>query len=412
MERGNRGNAVSGEVEMVRRSSGWILVVALALATSLGEAADKKKGNEQEFSVEELCRKNFQTGQEYLKNQRYLDAKESFTLVVEACPEDADAHRQLGLTCLTMREYQLAAESFEKARALRPDDLDLKVNQAITYSYLARNDQTMADKALSLYLEVLEADPTRAGVYQNVGQIYAGQGKMAESIMMNMQALTLSADTADAELPEPQARDWLTAKVFPQAYAFFKNRTERDTLDLGSLRILAYFYYRTKLFKPAIDAYETILAKEPESATALNEHKILSDALKKAGRFDDAVQHLEFVIDKEPDVMNNYYNLSGYYKDKNDFGRAVAIADKGLARNGNWGCLWYAKGEVKEAQAKARQDAKAYDESIALYEEAKALFSRAVGDSQCGANGAKQVERQDALIKRVKAIRDKEAQNR
>ena len=397
---------------MVLRSSGWILVLGLVLAAGSSVAADKKKGQEQEFSVEDLCRKNFQTGQEYLKNQRYLDAKESFTLVVEACPEDADAHRQLGLTCLTMREYALAAESFEKARALRPDDPDLKVNLAIAYSYLARNYQTMADKALSLYLEVLESDPTRAAVFQNVGQIYAGQGKMPESIMMNMQALTLSGDTAEVELPEPQGRDWLTAKVFPQAYTFFKNRTERDTTDLGSLRILAYFYYRTKLWNPAIQAYETILAREPESATAFNEHKILSDALKKAGRFDDAVQHLEYVIEKEPDVMNNYYNLSGYYKDKGDYGRAVAIADKGLARNSNWGCLWYAKGEVKEAQAKARQDAKVYAEAIALYEEAKGFFSRAVGDSQCGANGAKQVERQDALIKRVQAIRDKDEQNR
>ena len=268
---------------MVLRSSGWILVLGLVLAAGSSVAADKKKGQEQEFSVEDLCRKNFQTGQEYLKNQRYLDAKESFTLVVEACPEDADAHRQLGLTCLTMREYALAAESFEKARALRPDDPDLKVNLAIAYSYLARNDQTMADKALSLYLEVLESDPTRAAVFQNVGQIYAGQGKMPESIMMNMQALTLSGDTAEVELPEPQGRDWLTAKVFPQAYTFFKNRTERDTTDLGSLRILAYFYYRTKLWNPAIQAYETILAREPESATAFNEHKILSDALKKAG---------------------------------------------------------------------------------------------------------------------------------
>lgn len=359
---------------------------------------------QQQFSVEELCRRNYQTGLEYHRNQRFTDARESFIAVVEACPDDVNAHRMLGNVAMSLQDFDQAIESFSRVRSLEPDNVDVLESLAYAYSVSARTDE-----AEELYYRVLELDPYRTGAMQNLAFIFKNQGKLTQALMLDQHAFILMADPDDLDPPEPIARDFLTARIYSQALHLYNARFTRDETDLASARILAFFYYRVGHNEMAVEAYEAVLEAEPESPTALSERQILADALKRLKRYDDALVHMEYVLGLQPDAMNNYYNIATVYNDSGRFDRAIAIADRGLARNPGWGGLHYVKAEAFEGRANRALEAKQFADAIAHYEQALATFQRAVGDAQFGGHATRQVTRQEALIDRARKIRDQEA---
>ncbi len=359
---------------------------------------------QQQFSVEELCRRNYQTGLEFHRNQRFTDARESFTAVVEACPDHVEAHRMLGNVALSLQDFEQAIESFSRVRSLEPENVDVMESLAYAYSVSAR-----IDEAEELYQRVLELDPYRTGAMQNLAFIFKNQGKLTQALMLDQQAFIMTADPDDLDPPEPIARDFLTAKVYSQALHLYNARYARDEADLASARILAFFYYRVGHNERAVQTYEAVLEAEPESPTALSERQILADALKRLKRFDDALVHMEYVLQMQPDVMNNYYNMAAMYNESGRFDRAISIADRGLARNPGWSGLHYVKAEAFEGRGNKALEAKQFADAIAHYEQALATFQRAVGDAQFGGHASRQVTRQEALIDRARKIRDQEA---
>lgn len=385
---------------MGRRKAGTGLLLAFGLSLWIAGGSPAQ----QQFSVEELCRRNYQTGLEFHRNQRFIDAKESFIAVVEACPDDINAHRMLGSVAMSLQDFDQAIESFSRVRSLEPDNVDVMESLAYAYSVSARTDE-----AEELYNRVLEVDPARTGAMQNLAFIYKNQGKLTQALMLDQQAFMLNADPADLDPPDGVARDFLTAKVYSQALHLYDARYARDPTDLGSARILAFFYYRLGHNEKAVEMYEKIIEADPESGTVLNERQILADALKRLKRYDDALVHMEYVLGMQPDVMNNYYNMAAMYNESGRFDRAISVADRGLARNPAWGGLHYIKAEAFEGRANRALEAKQFADAIAHYEQALATFQRAVGDGQFGGHAARQVARQEALIDRARKIRDQEA---
>ena len=70
---------------------------------------------DQVFSTEEICRKNYQTAMEYKKNAKYHDAEEFFALVVETCPDQIDAYLNLGYVQTQLEQYPDAIDTYQRA---------------------------------------------------------------------------------------------------------------------------------------------------------------------------------------------------------------------------------------------------------------------------------------------------------
>jgi tetratricopeptide (TPR) repeat protein len=372
----------------VRRVVGYILL--LGFAATLGAYAQQEV-----FSTEEICRKNYQTGIEYKKNLKYRDAQEFFTLVVETCPEMLEAYLQLGWIQTHLEAYEDAIDTYERGLEVAPRNLDLK--EGLAYALGAAGQ---LDRSIRLYQEILDEDPSRTQIFRNLAFLYEKQGKWVEAFMMYKKALAASPD--DTELLRNLARKALDQKLYLEAMNLYEKLYEALPEDLGVLRILGYFYYKVHLPEKAIPIYRKVLEREPESPTSLFEHKVLALCLKQAKRPQEAAEEYEYIIQKEPEKLENYYNLAFMYIDMGAFDKAEATVERGLQQDPTYVCLHYARGKSYEARAEAAEKAEDFDSAIAWYEKAAAAFQKCAGQSFCGSQCRGEVDRQEQLVVRAK----------
>ncbi|MEZ4653250.1 MAG: tetratricopeptide repeat protein [Candidatus Eisenbacteria bacterium] len=387
----------------------WPMAVCLAAAWSVAVSApavakDKKK-EAKVFDPKELCDRQYASGLEFKKNSRFIDAKDAFVAVTEACPDYLNAYLQLGNIALQLREYDDAVKHYDKALSLDPANAE--VQEALAYAFTATGK---LDEAEDKYLKLLESDPTRVGAIQNLAFNYEKQGKTTEAIELYSRAMEIDT-TLVPSLEDKLSQLYLNQKEYLQALYYLQHMRERNPDDLEILRKIAYFHYKVKDYAGAIPLYQELIAKAGDSANALNDHKLIAFCLRKVENFQDAVEHYEFILAAEPSDMNNYYQFGNMLVDIGRLDRAEQIGRKGLAQNSGWGCLHYLLGEVMEKRAAAAQDAKNWDAGRDLYKKAQGEFQLAVGDSQCGGNAAKQVDRQAQLIDRLNKLQEKSEQS-
>ena len=366
-----------------------IVLAPLFLAPPLGSAG----AQDQVFSTEEICRKNFQTGLEYKKNLKYQDAEEFFTLVMETCPDRLDAYLNLGEVQRNLQKYDDAIETYERALEVEPRNLDVK--EALAYTLGAAGN---LEASIAQYKSLLDEDPERTGVYQNLAFLYEKQGSWPEAFMMYKKVL--AEDPGNTELLSKVARMALDNKLYLEAMNLYESLYAAQPEDLGVLRILGFFYYQVKLHDNAVPIYQKVLAVEPDSPSSLFEKKILAICFKNSGRPAEAASVTEEIIDSEPNIMENYYNLAFAYIDLGDWSKAVGAIQRGLEQDPSYHCLYYAWGKVHESHAKKADEAERFDEAVELFGKAKSQFQKCVSGSFCAQQCSGEIERQDLLAER------------
>lgn len=390
------------KMKSVTKSLNGFLSVPAALILLAG-AATPIAAQDEVFSTEELCRKNYQTGMEYKKNLKYQDAEEFLTLVVETCPDKLEAYLNLGEVQRFLEKYMDAIDTYDRALEIEPRNLD--VQEALAYTYGASGD---LDESIRLYQKILDVDPEREGVYQNLAFLYEKQGKWPEALMMYKKVLARNPDKTD--VLQKIARTALDHKLYLEAMNLYEKLYAAMPEDIGVLRILGYFYYQVKLYESAVPIYQTILEREPDSPSSLFEMKILAICLKEAGRPGEAAEVYERIIEREPENLQNYYNLAFMYIDLRDFGKAQDAIQRGLSQDPNYVCLYYAWGKIHENQAKVSDDAERFDEAVGLFGKAKEKYQKCAGSGAfCSSTCQREIERQDALIDRTAKRKQKKA---
>lgn len=365
-------------------------VVILMLAATLPAVAQ-----DDVFSTEELCRKNYQTGMEYKKNAKYRDAEEFLMLVVETCPDKLEAYLNLGEIQRYLQNYVDAIDTYDRALEIEPRNLDVK--EALAYTYGESGD---LDASIDLYQDILDIDPERSGVYGNLAYLYEQQEKWPEAMMMYKNVLAREPENQD--VLKKVARMALDKKLYLEAMNLYEKLYEANPDDIGILRILAYFNHQVNLPAQAVELYQQILAMEPESPSALFEMKLLAINLKKAGRPGDAAEVMERIIELEPADLKNYYNIALIYIDEKAYDKAVSASTRGLEQDPSFICLNYTLGKVKEEQGVTADEAESFDRAVDLFKQAKQYYVKcAEGGGFCAGTCQKEIERMDALVDRT-----------
>jgi len=376
---------------------------AVVLALMLGGQSILAQGGAV-FSQEEICKTKFQTGQEYLRNQRLHDAAAAFSEVKEACPKMLDAYLNLAYIQTQLGQYVEAIATCEDALDQDPGNLDIKESMAFALSSSGE-----LDEAIELYLELHQARPEKPEIMRNLAFVYEKKGLVAEAIMLYNRLVELGQ--SDPVMMAQAGRMALDQKLFFPAVTFYRELYESNPGDVATLGILGGYYYKIKFYGDAIPHYEKILELAPDHAQALLYHKILIDCYKRTKQFDLAIPHAEHVISQEPSNAENNCNLATIYKDAKNAAKAVEAIRRGLAVDERADCLWYTWGMVMmDLEATTLGNMKRYDEAIATYEEAKRAFERVVGLNGRYAPYAKQqIERLDQLIERMYLLKERDA---
>jgi len=169
----------------------------------------------------------FRSGQAEAASQKLLEAS-------DMDPQSMEPAMNLGLCCVFLREFDRAAESFEKALALEPDNNDLRVYLAVTYILMGRCREALIkldaskveglfdfwlghaylgvgdlQRAAKYFTQVLNESPNNYQAMDGLGCALMLGGNYDAALAKFSSALVARSDYALAHLHMSQAYDHL-----------------------------------------------------------------------------------------------------------------------------------------------------------------------------------------------------------
>jgi tetratricopeptide (TPR) repeat protein len=157
----------------------------------------------------------------YFASADFLSAEPVFADFAEIAPEDAEAQAMYGQVLRLKGDPTKALEFLQRARDLRPNDLELADITASTYMQLGQMQE-----AEKVYLQMAEADPERAATFAALGQVHAFMGMFPQSIENWRQAAALDPENAAYSAGVGEAL--MYSKRYDEALAAFDRSLELD----------------------------------------------------------------------------------------------------------------------------------------------------------------------------------------
>lgn len=114
----------------------------------------------------------------YLHQKKLDAAKDTFRLIIEFSPQDAEAHFYLGNVYDGLKDRKQAEREFKKAIELKPD-----YHEALNYlGYMYVEDGRNLDEAGELIIRALEIEPENGAYIDSLGWFYFKQGKYGQAL--------------------------------------------------------------------------------------------------------------------------------------------------------------------------------------------------------------------------------------
>lgn len=127
---------------------------------------------------------HFQKGNEYYEAMQFAEAAEEYEKALELEPDNVDVMSNLGVTYYRLGELDKAIGVYTKAIAVAPGDADIRSNLAAAYVQKqgpgGGTDQL--EKALEQYHKAIELAPDLAEAHYGAGAVYALLGRVEEAI--------------------------------------------------------------------------------------------------------------------------------------------------------------------------------------------------------------------------------------
>ncbi|NVK58222.1 MAG: type IV pilus biogenesis/stability protein PilW [Alteromonadaceae bacterium] len=138
------------------------------------------------FDQEEAAQTRVSLGLTYLKNGNYSQAKQNLDKALTFAPDSASTHYGLAYYYQVVGEVERAAEAYETAMELAPNDADIANSYG---AFLCQNGRY--DQAKNFFLQAVNAEQyaNSAQTYENMALCAQSQGKGEDAIMYLNSAL-------------------------------------------------------------------------------------------------------------------------------------------------------------------------------------------------------------------------------
>ena len=148
---------------------------------------------QQDEKNQELIATYLENGIQYLQKKQYPESVEEFLKVIEAEPNNFEAHLLLGNSYREISKYQLAFNHLKKAVELEPNNFD--ANWDVGHAYLHMND---FENSLTHFRKASELEPNHFGASSMIGHVYLDTGRFQEAIEQFEKSLTIPSDNRGA----------------------------------------------------------------------------------------------------------------------------------------------------------------------------------------------------------------------
>jgi tetratricopeptide (TPR) repeat protein len=229
----------------------------------------------------------------------------------------------------------------------------------------------------------LEGNPNLAGIYINLGSIYAREQKFEEAIVAYERVLDLKPNYIEAY--------WSLAQIY--------NVLEDPEKSIDIYYRIGKLYAGAKEWQKAINAFDHILEFEPNHAEAhaclaqiysilgnkeaeakawyravsLKEDKATGEIyyqvaknLQQAGKLEEAIASFQQAIERDPTFLPPYYDLGAIHFEREELGKAKKYYDLLLEQDPNQGKVHYQIGTIALKQQKYPKAISSFRECIRL----------------------------------------------
>ncbi|MFY4729356.1 tetratricopeptide repeat protein, partial [Nitrospira sp. BLG_2] len=318
---------------------------------------------EAERQVQEVLKENprssdglILSGRMALARRNGKDAVQAFRIVLHDQPDMAMGHYLLGRAYQLTGETNLAMESFERAVALYPDQVEAKRSLVVLESKSGRYQQARArlDDLLKQRPDDLEALDMLMAL-----DLTTKSWPEAERTLRRMQAAakdSLLTHMAEGRLHQARGRYESAVAAYERAIAVAPNDPE-PLLSLVKLEVA-----RGSL-KPVKTRLETMIGKQPDHSYA---HGLLGEVLVIAGDHSGAEAHFERATALNPKWITPWLNWGSLWLRQKRFDQAVLVVKNGLKDNAESEELHMLLASIHSAQGIIDEAIRAYDAVLGL----------------------------------------------
>lgn len=351
------------------------------------------------------ARAHFNIGIVLAREKHYPQALAAFAKALELDPKLAEAHVSMGIIHQIMGEPQKALAAYEKAARSMPRNGALLYNMAGAYQSMSRQsgNKGFLQKALSLYLQAIAAQPAMVPAHLSAARIYFEIHNYAQSVRYFRSALALRpADPrimADLALAETYAAGTETdASRRKQAY---QNAEEhyRKAISLKApiqaYEGLGYLYQQLGRNDAAEAVYKSAIARFPKDPGGYLALARLREAQTRVG---EAAGEYQKALEADPRCVDARLALGRVYQTQNKLDAAQKVYQDWVAMDPSNPTAHRLLGQTYLSQKKTAQ-------AIAEFQEERRLAPRDVSAVIRLASAYEQAGRPDEAIETYGIIR-------
>ncbi len=351
---------------------------------NIGGSTIDSRGFERSMGPAEIA---YASGKQFLTAGNYTEAIANFEKAVSVKPTYLEAWSDLGRTYTARKDYEKGIAAYKKALELSPENGALI--SSIGYNYLNLEDY---DNAETYYLMLVEKDTLNYS--GNVNLAFIAQRRDDSRGAITHYERALKSNPNDATTLGTLASLYGKLGDKEKKYEYLHMAIEAAPENHQFKKQLAKAYFNEKDYENAIPIYEALVMEFPDDA---NYHQRLGFALSQTERKDEAPAELEKAVELNGGDAFTYAILAKIYNENAMYAKAAASAKAGLALNdGETAFLTYQWGEALSKQND-------YEGAIAKFEKVAGM-----GDKLWSGPAAKQVDRQQKLIKIREAKKEQE----
>ncbi len=288
-------------------------------------------------------------GSAYLEYDRYDDAIDHFTQVIEMDGQYTMAYNHRGNAYRHKKQYDLALADLNKAMSLDSSIAEIYNDRGVVYEALDKDDLALDD-----YNKALEFNGSYVKTYNNRGIVYQKKGNHGLALKDFNKALAIDPDFEEAysnrsNLYEETGQYDLILEDYKKALSINPRFTE------------AYYnrgviYEKKGEYDLALLDYNKAIQIDSQYVMAYNNRGVI---YKMRGQYEDALNDFDKALEIDPTYMESYSNRCVLFESTKQYDLALANCDKALEIDPNASEIYNNRGVVYKSKGmldKALQD--------------------------------------------------------
>lgn len=286
--------------------------------------------------------------------KRFDDAVQSCNRAIALKPDLAEAYNIRGIALKDLHRLDEAVHSYDRAIALKPDFVEAYNNKGIALEGLNRPQE-----ALQTYDQAIKHKPDFAEAFYNRGRPLQQLRRPDEALRSCDRAVELRPDLADAYIGRGNA-----LRDLERPHEALESFDHALKLNAGSA--LAHTNRATALMDlhrhdEALQSCDRAIVLKRDFAEAYNNKGIVLEGLN---RMREALRHYDHAIRLKPDFARAHYNRANALQQFKHFDEALKSCDRAIELVPDFADGYIGRGNALRGLRRSNEAIESYDQAL------------------------------------------------